>query len=162
GRARIASFQSTALRVALPVIRRLATDVPGLRCELVEAEPAWSLPALAIGDVDLVLADEWEHQPLARPAGVVREDLCTDPVGVVLPADHPAARRPGPVALRGLAGEPWATGHPGTAWEDMTPRTCRALGGFDADIRHRANDAVVALALVAAGRALTLLPALVQ
>jgi DNA-binding transcriptional LysR family regulator len=40
----------------------------------------------------------------------------------------------------------------------MTNRTCRELGGFDPDIRHRVNDSVVALALVARGLAATLLP----
>jgi DNA-binding transcriptional LysR family regulator len=162
GRARVASFQSVALRIALPAMRRLASDAPGLRCELVEAEPESSLPALALGDVDLVLADEWEHQPLARPAGVARADLLVDPVLVILPEDHPAARRRGPVALADLAGDPWVTGHRGTAWEEITERTCRMHGGFDPDIRHRANDAVVSLALVAAGRAVTLLPGLVR
>ena len=162
GRARVASFQSVALRIALPAMRRLESDAPGLRCELVEAEPEWSLPALALGDVDLVLADEWEHQPLARPAGVARVDLLVDPTLVILPETHPAARGRGPVALADLAGATWVTGHRGTAWEEITGRTCRMHGGFDPDIRHRANDAVVSLALVAAGRAVTLLPGLVQ
>jgi len=43
----------------------------------------------------------------------------------------------------------------------MTERTCRQLGGFDPDIRHRTNDSVVSLALVAQGLAVTLLPDLV-
>src|SRR3954464_2052535 len=72
GRARIASFQSMALRLAIPAIRALATESPDLRCELVEAEPEQSLPALALGDVDLVLADEWPGQPHPRPAGISR------------------------------------------------------------------------------------------
>jgi DNA-binding transcriptional LysR family regulator len=42
--------------------------------------------------------------------------------------------------------------------EEITQRTCRALGGFDPDIRHRTNDATVSLALVARGLAVTMLP----
>src|SRR4051794_12428984 len=53
GRARMASFQSTAIRLAVPTIQALAVTAPALRCELVEAEPEQSLPALALGDVDL-------------------------------------------------------------------------------------------------------------
>ncbi|MEP6952685.1 MAG: LysR family transcriptional regulator [Solirubrobacteraceae bacterium] len=161
GRGRIATFQSVAIRVVAPAMRALARDAPGLRCELVEAEPEESLPALALGDFDLVLADEWQHQARARPAGVDRHDLHRDPVRVVLPADHPAARHPRSVPLSELAGEIWTTGHPGTGWEQMTERTCRALGGFDPVIRHRANDSVVSLELVARGLAVTLLPDLV-
>ena len=163
GRGRIASFQSVALRLAVPAMQALAREAPALRCELIEAEPEQSLPALALGDVDLVLADEWQHQPLARPAGVEREDLCTDAVRVVLPADHPAARpRAAAVPLAELAGEAWATGHRETGWEEITNRTCRELGGFDPDLRHRTNDSVTSLALVAGGQAVTLLPDLVR
>jgi DNA-binding transcriptional LysR family regulator len=161
GRGRIASFQSVGARVAVPAIRSLAREAPDLRCELIESEPEESLPALALGDVDLVLADEWEHQPLARPAGIAREDLLADPVHIVLHEGHPAARRDS-VQLSELAGERWTTGHGGTAWEDITKRTCRRLGGFDPDIRHRTNDSVLSLALVADGQAVTLLPRLVR
>ena len=78
---------------------------------------------------------------------------------VVLPAGHPAARRHrDAVPLAELAGEAWASGHAGMGWEEMTQRTCRELGGFDPDIRHRTNDATVSLALVARGLAVTMLP----
>src|SRR5947207_13610191 len=61
GRGRIAAFQSVALRIVIPAFEELARDVPRLRCELVEAEPEQSLPALAVGDIDLALGDEWPH-----------------------------------------------------------------------------------------------------
>ena len=162
GRARIASFQSVAIRLAIPAMEALAREAPGLRCELVEAEPEQSLPALALGDFDLVLADEWQHQPHSRPAGVERRDLHRDPVRVILPARHPAARRHRhAVPLAGLAGEAWATGYPETGWERMTTRTCRELAGFDPDIRHRTNDSVTCLAAIAHGQGVALLPELV-
>src|SRR5689334_19996033 len=113
GRGRIASFQSVALELAIPAMQTLAREAPDLRCELVEAEPEQSLPALALGDVDLVLADEWDGRPHARPAGVDRVDLRHEPMRVVLPERHPAARGGDPVALAGLAGAHWTTGHPG-------------------------------------------------
>jgi DNA-binding transcriptional LysR family regulator len=163
GRGRIASFQSVAFHLVVPAMQALAREAPDLRCELVESEPEQSLPALALGDVDLVLADEWQHQPLARPARVDREDLWRDPVHLVLPESHPAARRHRhAVPLAELAGEPWTTGHRDTGWEEMTRRTCRELGEFDPDVRHRTNDSVTSLALVRGGQAVTLLPALVD
>jgi DNA-binding transcriptional LysR family regulator len=154
GRGRIAGFRSVLLQIALPAIVALARDAPRLRCEVVEAEPEQALPALALGDLDLVLGDEWHHQPWRLPAGLERHELLRDPVRVVVPPGHPAR------SLADLAGEPWATGHAGMAWEEMTQRTCRELGGFEPDIRHRTNDATIALALVAAGQAVTLLPEL--
>jgi DNA-binding transcriptional LysR family regulator len=156
GRGRIAGFQSVLLRIALPAIEALATDAPRLRCEVVEAEPEQALPALALGDLDLVLADEWQHQPLRISGGLARHELLRDPVNVVLPADHAAVRDA--VRLAELADATWVTSHPGMAWEALVEGTCRELGGFGPDIRHRANDATIALALVARGLAVTLLP----
>ena len=129
GRGRIAAFQSVTLRLAVPAMQALARLAPDLRCELVEAEPEQSLPALAIGDVDLVLADEWQHQPHARPAGVDRADLCRDPVRLVLPEGHPVARRHRhSVPLRELAGDAWTTGHPETGWRNWSTGPAASWG----------------------------------
>jgi DNA-binding transcriptional LysR family regulator len=159
GRARIASFESVALRLALPAMEALARDAPGLRCEILELEPEEALPALALGDIDLVLGDEWQHQPRSLPAGVERHELMSDRVRLVLPARHPAARRhPDAVPLAELAGEAWTTGHAGLGWDEMTRRTCRELGGFEPDVRHRTNDAAISLAVVGHGLAVGMLP----
>jgi DNA-binding transcriptional LysR family regulator len=161
GRGRIAGFQSVALRLALPAMEALAREAPRLRCELIEAEPEQGLPALALGDVDLVLGDEWQHQPWRLPASLQRHQLLLDPVYLVLPAGHPAARRyQDAVPLGELAGEAWTTGHVGMGWEEMIQRTCREHGGFEPDIRHRTDAATVSLELVARGLAVTLLPEL--
>lgn len=161
GRARIAGFQSVTLMLAVPAVEALARSAPRLRCELVEAEPEHSLPLLALGDVDLAFGDEWQHQPRRLPAGVERHDLFSDPVQIVLPATHPALERhTHAVPLAELADAPWTSGHGGMGWSDLTERACRELGGFEPDIRHRANDATIGLELVARGMAVALLPAL--
>ena len=124
-----------------------------------EAEPEDSLPALAIGDLDLALCDEWQHQPVRLPPGIKRQPLTEDIVRIVLPADHEAARRHRrAVPLAELAEERWVTGHAGIAWHDLTRRVCREYGGYEPDIRHRANDATIGLALIAHGLAVALLP----
>jgi DNA-binding transcriptional LysR family regulator len=161
GRARIAGFESVSIKLALPAMEALARTAPGLRCELIEAEPEEALPALALGDIDLVLGDEWQHQPRRLPPGVQRHDLLSDQVRILLPARHPAARRhPGAVPLAALAGDAWSTGHAGLGWDEMTRRTCLALGGFEPDVRHRTNDAKISVAVVAHGLAVTMLPEL--
>jgi DNA-binding transcriptional LysR family regulator len=159
GRCRIAGFESVALRLALPAMDRLAREAPGLRCELLELEPEEALPALALGDIDLVLGDEWQHQPRRLPAGVERHELMSDRVRVVLPSRHPATRRhPQAVPLAELAGDAWTTGAAGFGWDEMTRRTCQALGGFDPDVRHRTNDAAISLAIISHGLAVGMLP----
>ncbi len=159
GRARIAGFESVALRLALPAMQALARDAPALRCELLELEPEEALPALALGDLDLVLGDEWQHQPRSLPDGVTRHELLSDRVRLLLPTRHPAARRHADaVPLAELAGDSWTAGHAGLGWDEMTRRTCRELGGFDPDVRHRTNDAGISLELVAQGLAVAMLP----
>jgi DNA-binding transcriptional LysR family regulator len=159
GRGRVAGFESVLLRLAMPAMEALARDAPGLRCELVEAEPEEALPALARGELELVIGDDWQHQPLRLPDGVDRHDVLPDPVQLVLRARHPLLRRHrAAVPLAALSGEAWATGHAGMGWDEMTLRTCRELGGFHPDVRHRTHDATVAVALVARGLAVTMLP----
>jgi DNA-binding transcriptional LysR family regulator len=161
GRGRIAAFQSVALHIATPAIAQLAQTAPHLRTELIDAEPEDSLPALALGDLDLVLADEWAGQPLPRLADVDRHDLHREPVLLVLPMDHPVARRhPRRVPLADLLDATWVGAPPGGGWESLILRTCRDLGGFEPAIRHRTNDAIVACELVARAQAVTLLPEL--
>jgi DNA-binding transcriptional LysR family regulator len=159
GRARIAGFESVLLRLALPAVESLGRIAPRLRLELIEVEPEEALPALALGDVDLVLGDEWHHQPRRMPAGVERHELLSDRVRILLPTRHPAARRhPEAVPLAELAGDAWTTGHADLGWDEMTRRTCLELGGFEPDVRHRTNDATISLAIVAHGLAVGMLP----
>jgi DNA-binding transcriptional LysR family regulator len=159
GRARIAGFESVALRLALPAMDALARDAPRLRCELLELEPEEALPALALGDIDLVLGDEWQHQPRLLPEGVERHELTRDRVRLVLPARHPAARSHAEaVPLAELSGDAWTTGHAGLGWDEMTRSTCQELGGFEPDVRHRTNDAGISLAIISHGLAVGMLP----
>lgn len=163
GRGRIAAFQSVSLEIAAPAIASLARTAPSLRCELVEAEPEDALPALALGEFDLVLVDEWPHQPRPRPPGVDRHDLFADPIRVAISTSHAAARAdPRVVRLQDLAAEPWVSSEPGMGWNEVTVRTCREHGHFEPDIRHRTTDAIVGLQLVAHGLAVMLLPELIS
>jgi DNA-binding transcriptional LysR family regulator len=162
GRGRIAAFQSVSLEIAVPAMATLAHASPDLRCELIDAEPEQALPALALGDFDLVLADEWPHQPRSRPPGVDRHELLADPIRVGLATDHSAAHAdPAVLRLPDLANEPWVSSDPGMGWNEVTTRTCREHGNFDPDIRHRTNDAIVGLRLVANGLAVMLVPDLI-
>jgi DNA-binding transcriptional LysR family regulator len=159
GRGRIAGFESVALWIALPAMERLAREAPRLRCELGAGEPEETLPALALGDVDLVLGDEWRHNPVRLPEAVRRHDLFDDPIYLVLPSRHPlACRYPAAVPLGELAEAAWTTGPVGMGWDEMTRRTCRDLGGFEPDVRHRTNDAGISLEIIAQGLAVGMLP----
>jgi DNA-binding transcriptional LysR family regulator len=61
-----------------------------------------------------------------------------------------------------LRGEPWALGKGASHYAEFTVHACRILGGFEPEARHRSNDLMMILALVAAGEAVSLLPDLVR
>ena len=160
GRVRVGALQTPLLSLVPPAIIALGERHPGLRVELQELEPEVSLPAVALGELEVAVAEEYDQAPRAIPRGLRREQLCRDPVRVVLPADHPLARSGDPVPLAALADETWASGHSDTGFAAMLAGACRELGGFEPDIRHRCNDIAIMLALIQSGACVGLLPRL--
>ena len=119
--------------------------------ELVELEAEESLPLVARGGVELAIAEEYEHAPRPPLAGLERAYLEPDEMVLALPAEDPAAASD-PVSLAALSDIAWATGHAGTAFSDMVTRICRAVSGFEPDVRYRVSDMDLLLGLVAGGR----------
>jgi DNA-binding transcriptional LysR family regulator len=161
GRVRIAAFQTAASGLVLPLLGSLPAQYPKLRLELAEMEAEEALELLPRGEVDIAVAEEYDYAPRRRDPSLAYRDVCRDPLVVVLPADHPlCADDPKKVPLAGLRDEPWAASRPGTAFSESLVRACRALGGFEPELRHRSNDLGVLEELVAAGEAVALLPSL--
>jgi len=160
GLVRVAAFETAGLALVVPALGALRASHPALAVELAELEAEQSLPLLVQGGLDVAVAEEYEHAPRPRIAGVHREDLADDELVLALPAAHPLAAGGGPVPLAALAAEPWATARAGTAYADEVARICRAAGGFEPDVRHRANDFGLLLALVAGAGVVALVPAL--
>jgi DNA-binding transcriptional LysR family regulator len=138
----------------------MMTAHPHVRTEISELELEQSLPGLRLGAVDLVIGDEYDGHPRPRPAGLRFTLLLDEPLKVVLPAAHPLARPAGPVAVAGLRSAIWTASAEGTGHHAMVVGTCRSLGGYEPDLRHRSSDADVQLELVRAGAAVALMPAL--
>ena len=161
GTVRVAAIQSAGLYLLAPALSRLSRAHPALRVEVTDAEPETSLPSLALGTLDMVLADQYPLLPRPPDERLDLEPLLEEPFRVVLPAGHPSAGDGRAVALASLAGEPWALGKDDSAYAELTVRACRRFGGFEPDVRHHSNDLLMLLALVANGQAVTLLPDLV-
>jgi len=79
---------------------------------------------------------------------------------MVLPAAHPLAQPEGPVAVAKLRSDIWTASAEGTGHHAMVVGTCRSLGGYEPDLRHRSSDADVQLELVRTAAAVALMPAL--
>ena len=135
-------FQSAALRLAVPAMRALAREAPrpplragrsraragtpGTRARGRRPRPGRRVAA--------------PPAPAASPAWIVRTcsaTRCTSFCpGTTRRAPAGAARCPWP----SWPATPGPPATPDAGWEEVTNRTCRELGGFDPDIRHRTND----------------------
>ncbi|MFF0341876.1 LysR family transcriptional regulator [Kribbella sp. NPDC004875] len=157
---RIASFQSAFLRVVAPAIRSLAAAYPEIRVEASELEVEQAAPALRLQQLDVMVGDEYDGQPRAVHADLLREHVLREDIRVVLPEDHPqaAAER---VPIANLADLAWAACQPGTGHREMHVRVCRELGGFEPDVRYSSDDFLILLELVRTTGAGALLPDLV-
>lgn len=154
GTVRLAAFQTAAVSLVAPALAGLAGRHPVLRVEVTEAEAEEAFDALLRRECDVAICDEYDGRPRTRPRGFTFEEVYAERVLLVLPHGHPATH------VRDLAGGAWAGGHPGTSHERLVLQVCTTAGGFSPDIRHRATDLLVLLALVARGGAVTLLPEL--
>ncbi len=160
GTVRAGGLQSAARRLLIPAVASLMTSHPHVRVELFELEFEQALPGLRLGAVDLVIGDEYDGHPRPRPAGLRFEVIHEEPLRVVLPATHPLARPARPVAIADLRDDIWTASAEGTGHHAMVIGTCRSIGGYEPDLRHRSNDADVQLELVRAGAAVALMPPL--
>ncbi|MET7879105.1 LysR family transcriptional regulator [Micromonospora profundi] len=160
GTVRAGGLQSAARRLLVPAVARIRADHPQVRVEVFELELEQSLPGLRLGAVDLVVGDEYDSHPRPRPAGLRFTLLLEEQLKLVLPAAHPLARHGGPVAVADLRSDIWAASAEGTGHHAMVVGTCRALGGYEPDLRHRCSDADVQLELVRVAAAVALMPAL--
>ncbi|MET9065897.1 LysR family transcriptional regulator [Streptosporangium sandarakinum] len=160
GTVRAGGLQSAARRLLIPAVARMKADHPQVRVEISELELEQSLPGLRLGAVDLVIGDEYDSHPRPRPAGLRFTLLLEEHLKIVLPAAHPLAQSGKPVAVTDLRSDIWAASAEGTGHHAMVVGTCRALGGYEPDLRHRSTDADVQLELVRAATAVALMPAL--
>ena len=160
GRLRMTFVQTPALALLPGVLDRLAGTAPDLQIEIVQRETAPALEALRSRAVDLVVGIEYDPVPVSRQRDVDRRDLLREDVLLALHHEHPLTARRGPIRVAACERAAWASGHRGTGLDAVLRNVCNRLGGFEPDIHHRSDDGLVLSALVASGRAITLLPAL--
>ena len=160
GVVRVSAFQSAFLRIVAPAVRELAGTHPRVRVEASEVEVEQGVPALRLQQLDVVIGDEYDDQPRPVHSDLARTDLVRERIRLVLPLDHPLARRR-KVPMAELVGQPWAACHVGTGHREMQIRICRQLGGFEPDLRYASDDFLILLELVRTTGACALLPDLV-
>src|SRR3954468_7009427 len=104
GRLRMASFESAAASLMPLAIAAFRAAHPGVELSLIMAEPEDSAPLLKSGELDLALG--LHSRVPGEVDGIARHHLLGDPMFLVLPADHPRARKRH-LRRADLADDPW-------------------------------------------------------
>jgi DNA-binding transcriptional LysR family regulator len=160
GTLRLASIQTPFISL-VPIAERLLADRhPELRLELLETEED-VLAEIALGELDGSIEEEYESAPRPLLDQFAKDELGGDEILVAVSPGHPAAEGAGPISLRDLAGDRWIVPYDETHFGRMTTRACR-ISGFEPDVRHRCNDVLITLALVAGGAGVGLVPGLAR
>jgi molybdate transport repressor ModE-like protein len=157
GRLRVAAFSSVTSAVLAPTVARLSVLHPDLEVMIGESDPGEALRDLRLGELDLVVAHEYDHLLVPPDAEINRCDLFVEDMLVAAPPGRfPVGR---PVALSELASDVWAAAPTRTDCGTAVREACRAAG-FEPDVRYEFTEFAVVLHLVAAGMAVGLLPQL--
>ena len=151
GTLRVAAFQTAVLALVPHALSQLMRQHPSLRVEVTELEPEVALPALAAGEFDLVLGEEYPGHPLPRPRETERHDLLTDELRLITPAGWSEQ------SLTSLASRPFVLEPVGTTAREWATAACRQAG-FEPDVRYTSTDLQIHLRLAESGLAAALLP----
>ncbi|GAA4948079.1 MULTISPECIES: LysR family transcriptional regulator [Streptomonospora] len=150
----IAYFASVGAAWMPHVVRRLNTDLPGVRLAL-ELREHIPVPTEERADVQVVVAQS-DFDP---GAGFTAHHLLDDPYVAVLPGGHPFEGR-NEVDLAELADDRWIDNDFARGWCRANLVEACTAAGFTPAFHVEAHDYPTALAFVEAGIGITVLPSL--
>jgi DNA-binding transcriptional LysR family regulator len=153
GRLRLAAFESAAASLMPLAIASFRAAHPGVELSLIMAEPDDSEPLLKSGELDLVVG--FDSRIRNEVDGVARQHLLSDPMFLVLPADHPLARKRN-LRLADVADDPWIAGATNCECNRLITRAC-AAAGFEPRIAFETDDYTAMQGFVAAGVGVSLI-----
>jgi DNA-binding transcriptional LysR family regulator len=155
GRLRMGAFESAAATIMPVAIAQFAQAYPAVELSLGLQEPEAAVAALRAGDIDLAITFGAGEPEDREGDGVTHHHLLSDPMYLVLPPDHPLARKRG-VRLADLADEPWIGGAPDCECNRMISQACMRFG-FDPRIAFETDDYSAVQGFVAAGVGVSLI-----
>jgi DNA-binding transcriptional LysR family regulator len=158
GMLRLSSFPTAYATIMPQAIAEFRHRYPAVELSLTEADALPSIARVKSGELDLALVYEYDFVPLPEDDSVERTHLLDDPIRVVLPRGHRAARKRA-VRLDELAGEAWISSTARSSCHEFVSRACRAAG-FEPSIGFESDDHGVWQGLVAAGVGVALAPEL--
>jgi DNA-binding transcriptional LysR family regulator len=150
----LATFAS-GVDLVVRAASELARTRPNTELRIVEADPAYSMPELRSGNVDVALTYVNDGLPTEPPNWMEETPLLTEPVLAILPEHHPLADRD-TIRLVDLSAERFIA-EPAADHRPFTLVACHAAG-FDPAVAGYSSDFTLTMALVARGGAVALVP----
>lgn len=158
GHLRVAAFSTAVRGLVAPVLRGTLHDHPGLSLTVTEREPWDTIDLVAAGHADIGVVHSWGDVPLSIPEHLVASFVAHDVADVIVPADHPLARRRR-VTPRDLLDARWIATPDGTICRQWLTRMYDGTGRLP-HIAHVSLEFDSHVALVRAGLGIALIPRL--
>lgn len=155
GTLHVAAFPTAARTLLVPALGALRKQHPQLEFTMSDLEPEESLPALKVGQLDVVVTYEFDHLPEPEDPGIERHLLLTEPMWIAMPSGHPLAASA--VRVRELHQDQWIVGRDGSPFLDVQVRVANEAG-FNPRVDLQSNDYQVILAAVSEGLGVALVP----
>lgn len=160
GEVRVAAFPTAIAGILVPAVPRLRDSAPEVRLRITEMETDEGVAALARREVDLIVGMECADAPAPGDRRFLRREIGADALDAALPAGHRLAASAA-VELAALRDDPWVAPNAGWSCDQVLEAGC-AANGFTPRVEHRSADWAAALAMVAAGLGVSLVPRLAQ
>lgn len=156
GRLRLSAFSTAVRGLIAPRLGAVLHKHPALSVTLHEREPWEAIEYVADGRDDVAVVHNWGDVPLAVPEHLVATVLAQDVADVIVPVDHPLARRRR-VAPKDLLDVAWVATPEGTICRQWLNRMYDGTGRRPR-IAHVSAEFDSHLALVRARLGIALIP----
>jgi DNA-binding transcriptional LysR family regulator len=150
----VGAFPTAIRHLAAPAAAQVSATTPAVRVRVRQIEPEPGRAALRAGALDLLIDEADAAEPAADQPGLRATGLLDDPYRLAVPAAW------GPVAgVDALLARPWIDGPAGSAARRVLDRVA-AHHDVALDRAHECLEFPASLAIVAAGLAVAVVPAL--
>ncbi|HEY6760207.1 MAG TPA: LysR family transcriptional regulator [Baekduia sp.] len=156
GRLRLAAFPSACSTLMPLAVVRFRERHPGVELTLCPAEPDDGMRLLRGGECDVALSIDTTFAK-RHDADLDAVPLVDDPMYIMLPRDHPMARR-AKLRLTDLVDEQWMIGTAGTCPDTSIFLRACAAAGFEPNIAFNLDDYNAIQGFVAAGMGVSFIP----
>ncbi|MER6945470.1 LysR family transcriptional regulator [Nonomuraea sp. NPDC000554] len=155
GPVRIAAFPTVIKHMLVPAMRDLAARHPKIVPVIHEVYGQPALQELRLGSVDVLITEQDMSLPVLTQPSLATRPLYVDEYRIVVPPDWPEPPR----TVADLADVPWVAGEPDQSCGQALDRLA-GLHGFEPRKVHVITEFGPALALVAAGHGVAIVPTL--